>query len=216
MPRNSGPAATLSSALRQGNRASVWKTKPISRLMHLTGWPMPRTWPALAGARPVTRLSVVDLPQPVGPTTQANAPRPTVMLKSCKAVSIWPLGVTKRLVTSINSIAAEADRGGATWDAADWADELMDDEVDTGMHLKNRDIRVPVTAPGWVSDYCAEPTCLAAVLTYSVVKVLARSICLSCRFLLNAFRTASTVCGPSAGITPSGVNITLPPASAFT
>src|SRR5690348_17542684 len=79
-----------------------------------TGAPITRTSPALGLARPVTRLSVVDLPQPVGPTTQANSPRPTVMVKSRNAVIDLPSGVRKRLVTFSSSMAGLDDGAGAT------------------------------------------------------------------------------------------------------
>src|SRR5438552_2751913 len=94
--------------LRQGNSASVWKTKPILGSMPDTGPPITRTIPALGLKRPVTRLSVVDLPQPVGPTTAANSPRLTVMVKSWSAVSDLPSGERNRRVTLISSIAGAA------------------------------------------------------------------------------------------------------------
>ncbi|WP_412474881.1 hypothetical protein ACK83U_15285 [Rhizobium sp. WW22] len=50
-------------------------------------------------------MSVVDLPQPVGPTTATNSPRSTVMLKSRSAVSDLPVGDTKRRLTLMSSIA---------------------------------------------------------------------------------------------------------------
>ena len=74
-PRNSGPATTLSSTLRQGNTASGWNTKPTRRSTPSTGAPNSVTSPACGFARPVIRLSVVDLPQPVGPTMAKNSPR---------------------------------------------------------------------------------------------------------------------------------------------
>src|SRR6476660_2500603 len=91
--------------LRQGNSASVWNTNPILGSIPETGPPITRTIPALGLKRPVTRLSVVDLPQPVGPTTAANSPRLTVIVKSRSAVSDLPSGDRKRRVTLISSIA---------------------------------------------------------------------------------------------------------------
>ena len=96
---------TFSITVRQGNSASVWNTKPMRGSMPLTGAPMTRTSPALGLASPVTRLSVVDLPQPVGPTTATNSPRSTVMVKSRIAVSDLPVGERKRRLTLISSIA---------------------------------------------------------------------------------------------------------------
>src|SRR6478735_2678499 len=70
-----------------------------------TGSPNRRTSPLEGRARPVTRFSVVDLPQPVGPTTATNSPRATLMLKSRIAVIDRPSGVRKRRLTLISSIA---------------------------------------------------------------------------------------------------------------
>ena len=51
------------------------------------------------------RASVVDLPQPVGPTTAQNSPSPTARSRSRSAVYAVPDGVRKRLVTCRNSMA---------------------------------------------------------------------------------------------------------------
>src|SRR5439155_18375248 len=112
MPRYSGPATTLSITLRQGNSASVWNAKPMPGWMPWTGAPITRTCPADGAARPVTRFSVVDLPQPVGPTTATNSPRATVMLKFRSAVIDFPSGVMKRRLTLTSSIAGSVER----WD----------------------------------------------------------------------------------------------------
>src|SRR5205823_12701530 len=80
--------------------------------MPLTGAPMTLTSPELGGARPVTRLRVVDFPHPVGPTTATNSPRSTVMLKLRSAVSDLPEGDRNRRLTSISSIAGKGSRVG--------------------------------------------------------------------------------------------------------
>src|ERR1700738_2396708 len=59
----------------------------------------------LGGSRPEIRPRVVDLPHPVGPTTAANSPGATAMSRSLRAVWTPPLGVAKRLVTPLSSIA---------------------------------------------------------------------------------------------------------------
>jgi len=50
-------------------------------------------------------LSVVDLPQPVGPTTATNSPRATLMVKSRKATVALPSGEMKRHETLRSSMA---------------------------------------------------------------------------------------------------------------
>ncbi len=49
--------------------------------------------------------SVVDLPQPVGPTTATNSPAAIVRLRSRSAVNDLPVGATNRFVTPWSSIA---------------------------------------------------------------------------------------------------------------
>src|SRR5262245_45412867 len=102
---------TFSITLFQGKRASVWNTKPIEGLIPLTGSFITFTCPPEGGMRPVTRLSVVDLPQPVGPTTATNSPGMTVRLKSFVAVIDLPSGETKRRVTLVISMTGFAGIG---------------------------------------------------------------------------------------------------------
>ena len=42
------------------------------------GWPNTDTLPCEGASRPAAMLSSVDLPQPVGPTTDTNSPAATV------------------------------------------------------------------------------------------------------------------------------------------
>ncbi len=51
-------------------------------------------------------VSVVDLPQPVGPTTAQNCPGATTRSTSRRAVKAVPAGVRKRLLTPASSIPA--------------------------------------------------------------------------------------------------------------
>jgi hypothetical protein len=76
----------LSSTLFQGNTASFWNMKPTPGVMPDTGRPSTSTAPVLARSRPETRLSVVDFPHPVGPTTAQNSPAATVKSRSFRAV----------------------------------------------------------------------------------------------------------------------------------
>src|SRR5580704_6326091 len=72
--------------------------------MPSTGAPITRTSPVVGFSSPVIMLSVVDLPQPVGPTTATNSPLATDMLKSRNAIVALPSGETKRHDTESNSI----------------------------------------------------------------------------------------------------------------
>src|ERR1700694_2029974 len=67
--------------------------------MPCTGLPITCTEPSLGRSRPEMRPRVVDLPQPVGPTTATNSLGATDMLTSRIAVYALPVGVRKRLVT---------------------------------------------------------------------------------------------------------------------
>src|SRR5262249_14712506 len=98
--------------LRHGKSASLWNTKPSAGSMPATGAPRMRTAPALGCARPLMRFSVVDLPQPVGPTSATNSPRCTRRSTWRSASRDSPVGVTKRWLTSASSIAGTASGDG--------------------------------------------------------------------------------------------------------
>ncbi|CAB3731579.1 hypothetical protein LMG27174_05851 [Paraburkholderia rhynchosiae] len=70
----------------------------------------PRTSPVVGLSSPVIMLSVVDLPQPVGPTTATNSPFATDMLKLRNATVALPSGLIKRYHTERNSMT------GAFWE----------------------------------------------------------------------------------------------------
>ena len=74
----------------------------------VTDLPITRTSPAFGFVSPVIRLSVVDFPQPVGPTIATNSPGRTTKLKSRSAVCDAPVGETNRRVTPVSSIAGAA------------------------------------------------------------------------------------------------------------
>ncbi len=59
--------ATFPSTVFQGSRASDWNMKLVPGVIPVTGWSPTWTRPALGRSSPATRVSVVDLPQPVGP-----------------------------------------------------------------------------------------------------------------------------------------------------
>src|SRR5438105_11878213 len=65
---------TLPSALRQGINASDWNMYPAERLIPESDAPCTRTSPDEGFSKPAATLSSVDLPQPVGPTTDTNSP----------------------------------------------------------------------------------------------------------------------------------------------
>src|SRR4051812_35802647 len=66
--------------------------------MPVTGRPCTSTVPADARCRPETSDSVVDLPQPVGPTIATNSPGAMSRSTSRMATCTPPLAVANRLV----------------------------------------------------------------------------------------------------------------------
>src|SRR5205823_13279866 len=106
VPRNSGPAATLSSTDFHGKTASCWKTNPVLVSTPRTGCPWTTVSPDDASSRPETSVRVVDLPHPVGPTTAQNWPSSTASDKSLSAVYVPPSAVANFLVTLRSSMAA--------------------------------------------------------------------------------------------------------------
>jgi hypothetical protein len=80
-----------------------------------TGLPSTYTSPLVGCSNPATKVSVVDLPQPVGPTTAQNSPSATVRSMLRKAWYSCPLGVWNALLAPRSSIAA---RGGGPVAAA--------------------------------------------------------------------------------------------------
>jgi hypothetical protein len=69
-----------------------------------TGTPLSKMRPSLGKSRPATRLRMVLLPQPEGPTTAMNSPLRTSKLMRSMAVSgDTPSGAAKRLVTARRS-----------------------------------------------------------------------------------------------------------------
>src|SRR5262249_30389328 len=73
-PAISGPMMALSNTVRHGRRLSLWNTKPLSPPGAATVRPSSSTAPDVAGSSPATMRSSVVLPQPLGPTSEMNAP----------------------------------------------------------------------------------------------------------------------------------------------
>ena len=74
MPRALSGASTLSSTVSHGNSAKLWKTMETLGHGPNTGWPCHNTWPEEGGARPESILSMVDLPEPEGPSRARISP----------------------------------------------------------------------------------------------------------------------------------------------
>jgi hypothetical protein len=69
------PNAILPRTLSHGNAASSWKTTPTpSGMSPWIGRPSKATLPSVGSVRPAISSSIVDLPQPDGPTTAKNSP----------------------------------------------------------------------------------------------------------------------------------------------
>ena len=71
--------------LRQGSRFGFWNAMPAIFTGPLTLSPKMTMSPESGGTSPVTSFINDDLPQPEGPTTAANSPRPTLSVVPCRA-----------------------------------------------------------------------------------------------------------------------------------
>src|SRR5262245_4200073 len=90
--------------LRQGSSRSFCSMKPTVGLGPSTGMLLSRMRPSFGRSSPATRLRMVLLPQPDGPTTATNSPARTSRLTRSIAVSDdTPFGAAKRLVTAMRS-----------------------------------------------------------------------------------------------------------------
>src|SRR5262245_7537751 len=90
--------------VRHGSSRSFCSMNPTVGFGPSTGTPLSRMRPSLGRSRPATRLRMVLLPQPDGPTTATNSPARTSRLTRSIAVSDdTPSGATKRLVTPTRS-----------------------------------------------------------------------------------------------------------------
>src|SRR4051795_8803040 len=75
MPLKVSPSATLSRAVFQGSSASSWNSMPIS-----DGAKPASTMPTSGFCSPMMARSMLDLPEPEGPTRLTNWPVPTSMV----------------------------------------------------------------------------------------------------------------------------------------
>ncbi len=95
--------ATFPSTVFQGSRASDWNMKLTPLVIPCTRRPPTQTSPADGVSSPATSASVVDFPQPVGPTTAQNCPGSTTKFTSRTAVKTAPDGVANRFATPDSS-----------------------------------------------------------------------------------------------------------------
>src|ERR1700730_17661045 len=90
--------------VRQGSSKSFCSMKPTVAFGPSTGTPLSRMRPSLGRSKPATRLRIVLLPQPEGPTTATNSPRRTSKVTRSIAVTAdTPSGAVNRLVTARRS-----------------------------------------------------------------------------------------------------------------
>src|SRR3954465_3286385 len=116
-PATSRPMIALANTVRQGNRLSLWNTKPRSPPGACTARPSSSTSPALAGSRPAMMRRNVVLPQPEGPTTEMNSPRSTSRLMSCSACrSLKVLASWEILSVGAMREASSCGRCGSRWE----------------------------------------------------------------------------------------------------
>ena len=71
--------------VRHGSKVAFWNAMPTMVSGPDTVSPSTRAVPESAGIRPETIFSSEDLPQPDGPTTATNSPRPMVSDASATA-----------------------------------------------------------------------------------------------------------------------------------
>ena len=110
-PASSAGSSTLSATVRLAIRLKNWNTKPTSlrrsrarraSLAPARRSPWTSTSPLVGRSSPPSRLSSVDLPQPLGPVTATNSPWATARSTSSSAVTAAapvpvPLGQAGRL-----------------------------------------------------------------------------------------------------------------------
>src|SRR3954451_13919643 len=80
--------------------------------MPTTGFACTSTGAALGGSKPETSESVVDLPQPVGPTIVTNSPAATSRVTSVMAVNGSPVRLANFFVAARSEIAGPVGDGG--------------------------------------------------------------------------------------------------------
>ena len=84
-PTSSAGSSTFSRIVRHFSSTGAWNTMPTSGIGPVTGAPATLTRPDVTGRSPATMRSRVDLPQPLGPTSDdelAGAESPSEMPRS--------------------------------------------------------------------------------------------------------------------------------------
>ena len=76
----------MSSTVSHGNSAYSWNTTPRSGPGRVTGSPPTLIRPPVGASKPATMNRSVDLPQPLGPSTETNSPSATE--KSMRSIAV--------------------------------------------------------------------------------------------------------------------------------
>src|SRR3546814_10759017 len=87
----------------QGRRVSSWVRYPTDVFIPVTVCPKKEMLPWVGMSSPLTMLSKVDFPQPLGPMTTQNSPSLMLRETSCMASVSTPLR-TKVLLTCVTSM----------------------------------------------------------------------------------------------------------------
>ena len=90
VPLISSGNKTFSIEVRQSRRTAFWNIIPISLLGPTTSAFLTNRSPPDFSIRPEINLNNVDLPQPLGPTSEINEPRGIVKLASSTAITFSP------------------------------------------------------------------------------------------------------------------------------
>src|SRR6266540_728886 len=98
-------SSTFFSTVRHGNSSGVWNIIPTDRRGCSTGTPSTAIRPELGSSRPAIIFSSVDLPQPLGPTSDTNSPgRTSSEIERSASIATLPRRGVKTLSTSWRSI----------------------------------------------------------------------------------------------------------------
>src|SRR4051812_8330878 len=101
---------------------------PASETGRRTSWPRTRTWPEVAGISPATMRKSVDLPQPLGPTTETNS-----FERIAKDRSATAMPVPKDLLKASTSTALGTSAG---------SNSVLLRAGDREIHVRRRETRV--------------------------------------------------------------------------
>ncbi len=101
---SSASSSTLPCTVRHGSRVASWNTYPMRSAATSAD-------PSDADSRPEAMRRRVDLPQPEGPTTETNCPRPTVRSTPCRAMV--PFGKVISTFRKSSSVSVVVTGGGA-------------------------------------------------------------------------------------------------------